>query len=82
MILLALLLAFTVLHGVHDQIHEGELVVCVVFLISAVISIAVPRLYVARLVAASVSRAPPSALLEPNTAIVPLIQAAPVPLRL
>src|SRR6266496_3263259 len=42
LILLALLLAFTVVHGAHDHIHEGELVVCIAFLISAVASL-VPR---------------------------------------
>ena len=81
LILLALLLAFTVIHGAHDQIHQGELVVCIALLIAAVISIAVPRLQIVRLIAASVSRAPPSATLNPKTATTRPFRAAPVPLR-
>ena len=82
LILLALLLFFTVVHGAHDQIHEGELVVCIAFLITVLVSLALPQLLVVRITATSSSRAPPVAAVRPRTASSHPFRAVPVPLRL
>lgn len=56
---LALLLVFTVAHGAHDQIHDGELIVCVALLVSALVSLVLPRLPAVGIVARPPARAPP-----------------------
>lgn len=83
LILLGLLLAFTVMHGAHDQMHEsGELIVCLAILISAVLSLVLPQLPVMRVVVMHESRGPPSR--SPQTLFLPrsALRAAPIPLRL
>ena len=63
LLLLALLLAFTVMHGAHDQMHDaGELVVCVAFLLGAIVSLAMPRLFDGVVTAMRAPRGPPPAL--------------------
>lgn len=64
-LLLALLLVFTVIHGVHDQIHEGELIVCFAFLVGAILSLALPRLRDVVAAAPRSARAPPLAPVRP-----------------
>ena len=82
LILLALLVVFTVIHGAHDQIHEGKLIVCVSFLISAIVSLVLPRLPLIRLVAVRSSRAPPFVLFDTSAPPGRLFGPAPAPLRL
>lgn len=45
-LLLALLLAFTVMHGAHDQMHagDGDLILCVGFLLTAIVVLLLPLL--------------------------------------
>ena len=60
LVLLALLLAFTVMHGAHDQMHDvGELIVCVALLIGAIVSLTMPRLRDVAVTARRAPRGPP-----------------------
>lgn len=80
LILLALLLVFTIVHGAHDQIHDGELIVCIAFLLTALMSLVLPQLPSVRVIALRPSRAPPA----PRLAVRPVLRTpiAPIPLRL
>lgn len=81
LILLALLLAFTVIHGAHDQLHEsGDLVVCLAIVIALLLSFVVAELPVLRVVFVSGSRGPPRRRVLP-AAVPPALRAAPIPLR-
>ena len=81
LILLALLLAFTVLHGAHDQLHESsDLIVCLAIVVVALGSLALAQLPVFRLVFVPGPRAPPSPSLPPRRLSV--LRAARIPLRL
>ena len=82
LILLALLLAFTVMHGTHDQIHEGELIVCIAFLITALVVLIHPRLRVTHVAILRSSRAPPADVPRAVPAARIQFRAAPIPLRL
>lgn len=83
LILLALLLVFTVIHGAHDQIHnETGLMVCLAIVITALLSLLVPRIVVARFVTPRASRAPPQQHRCVRVPVRPLLRSAPVPLRL
>lgn len=82
LLLLALLLAFTVLHGAHDQLQEsGEFVVCLAIVITVLLSLVVARLPALRVVFLPVSRGPPCQLPLPPVSP-PARRTAPVPLRL
>lgn len=60
LIVLALILAFTVMHGAHDQMQAaGELFACVAFLIGAIVSLSMPRLREATTIALRAPRGPP-----------------------
>lgn len=82
LLLLALLLAFTVIHATHDQIHSHELVICVAFLLGALVSLALPRV---RDVTASTTRVargpPPRFSTARRVSAQPFISVSP-PLRL
>ncbi len=82
LVLLALLLVFTVMHGAHDQIHEGELMVCIAFLVAAVLLLILPRLNVVHVVARRASRAPPTRRVRLGARPRRLFGVAPIPLRL
>lgn len=83
LVLLALLLAFMVIHGAHDQIHEGELMVCVAFLISAIVSLVMPRLREVVAIAPRQARGPPPrARRVAQPVLARCFASAPVPLRL
>jgi hypothetical protein len=61
LVLLALLLTFTVIHGAHDQMHGGDaLLVCVAFLIGAIVSLAFPRLRMVAVLIPRPARGPPA----------------------
>jgi hypothetical protein len=82
-LLLALLLAFTVVHGAHDQIHEGELIVCVAFLLGAIVSIVFPHLRDVVAPARRADRGPPRQLARASLIVLTRsFASAPVPLRL
>ena len=62
LILLALILVFTVVHGAHDQMHDaGELMACVAFLLGAIVSLALPRPHDVGAEVLRTSRGPPAA---------------------
>lgn len=82
LILLALLFALTVMHSAHDQIQQGELIVCIAFLISAIVLFVVPPLCFVRVVADLSSRAPPVPLRRPRNPIAGSLGNALIPLRL
>lgn len=83
LVLFALLLAFMVIHGAHDQIHEGELMICVAFLIGAIVSLALPRLRDVVVVALRGARGPPpSAVRAARPVFARSFASAPVPLRI
>jgi hypothetical protein len=83
LILLALMLAFTVVHGAHDQMHDaGEMIVCVAFLLSAIVSLAMPRLRDVVVVALRAPRGPPAALFARPLPRLRSLASRSVPLRL
>lgn len=82
LLLLALLLAFTVIHGAHDQIHEGELIVCVAFLLGAIVSLVLPRLGDVVSIAPRAARGPPLLIRATRAPLARPFASAPVPLRL
>ena len=83
LVLLALMLAFTVMHGAHDQMHAaGELVICVAFLIGAIVSLAMPRLHHVTVSAPHASRGPPIASIPRSLPRPRSFASQSVPLRL
>ena len=82
LLLLAVLLVFTVIHGAHDQIHSDELIVCVAFLVAAVASLILPRLREVVVVSRRVARGPPAVVFSASPPSARPSASAPVPLRL
>lgn len=83
LVLLALMLAFTVMHGAHDQMHAaGELVVCVAFLIGAIVSLAMPRLRDVAVSGLPASRGSPIASIPTSLPRPRSFASQSVPLRL
>lgn len=81
-ILLALLLAFTIVHGAHDQLHgSGELIVCLAIVVTLLLSLVVVEPPALRVVFPPGPRGPPRNLLL-LPAAPSALRAAPVPLRL
>jgi hypothetical protein len=83
LILLVLMLVFTAVHGAHDQMHQaGELIVCVGFLLGAIVSVRIPRFRDVVTVAPPAPRGPPTSWLAPPLYAFPSFAARSVPLRL
>jgi putative effector of murein hydrolase len=83
LILLALMLVFTIVHGAHDQMHEaGELIVCVAFLLSAIVSLAMPVFRDVIVVAPRAPRGPPTGVFARHLPRPRSFSSQSVPLRL
>ena len=80
--LLALLLVFSVIHGAHDQIHSGELMVCVALLVGVLVLLTLPRLPDVVSVSRRPPRGPPHRLFAAHLPRHTVASAAPIPLRL
>ena len=83
LVLLALMLAFTVMHGAHDQMHAaGELIICVAFLIGAIVSLAIPLFRDETVSRLHASRGPPIASIPRSLPRPRPFASQSVPLRL